>query len=679
MRVASGRLSTVVVYSSCLVPTHTRRFKRLMFGRPLASDRLEHERLNKKTALAVLSSDAISSVAYATEQTLLVLAVLGTAALVVRRSNLGGHRRAAGARRAVVPPDDLRISERRRLVHRREGQPRHRCLVSLRPPHCSPTTSSRSPCRSRAAWRRSRPRIRRSCRTRCCLCIAVDRAARAGQSARRARVGHRVQRADVRLHRDDDRADRTRAVPSGAGHDRGRRRAPRSRSVSRGASEFPMPASRSTFLILRGFAEGCVAMTGTEAISNGVGAFQGAELARTRRSRSAGWRRSSPSSSSARAFSRVTTASCRRRPRPCCRSSAGTSSAAALLYYALQYSTFAILVLAANTAFADFPRLSSILADDGYMPRQFAARGDRLAFSNGIIALAVVAALLIWLFHGDTSALIPLYAIGVFVCFTLSQAGMVMHWLQTREPGWQRRAALNGIGAVATALVSIVQVVTKFTHGAWIVVLIIPLIIVVLRRIHRHYEHFARGGRVHGPVAADVPASHGDRAGQRHHEAGRRRARLCDDDLARTCARCTSRSIRIRREDLRRRGTDVGHRRRADDHSVAVSLDLASARRLRERTASSAAKRISSRSSCRRSCRGVGRASAAQQDVALHSHGVSVPAERRRDGGAVSRRTAARLRDLVAHDDLLDDSRESRRSRSSPPARRPSDRVQQRL
>jgi hypothetical protein len=126
------------------------------------------------------------------------------------------------------------------------------------------------------------------------------------------------------------------------------------------------------------------------------------------------------------------------------------------------------------------------------MPRQFAARGDRLAFSNGIISLAVLASLLIWAFNGDTSALIPLYAIGVFVCFTLSQAGMVMHWVRSKEPGWRRRAALNGLGALATALVSIVQMATKFLHGAWIVVLIIPLIILLLRRIHRHYEHFAR-------------------------------------------------------------------------------------------------------------------------------------------------------------------------------------------
>src|SRR6185295_12488526 len=123
-------------------------------------------------------------------------------------------------------------------------------------------------------------------------------------------------------------------------------------------------------------------------------------------------------------------------------------------YYALQFSTFAILVLAANTAFADFPRLGSILAGDGYMPRQFAARGDRLAFSNGIIALAIVAIVLVWLFHGDTSALIPLYAIGVFVCFTLSQAGMVVRWYRSRQSGWRWRAALNGVGAVATAAVA---------------------------------------------------------------------------------------------------------------------------------------------------------------------------------------------------------------------------------
>ena len=105
------------------------------------------------------------------------------------------------------------------------------------------------------------------------------------------------------------------------------------------------------------------------------------------------------------------------------------------MYYALQYSTFAVLVLAANTSFADFPRLGSILANQRYLPRQLSARGDRLAFSNGIVALALVAMLLVWIFHGDTTALIPLYAIGVFLCFTLSQAGMVRRWIRTKASG----------------------------------------------------------------------------------------------------------------------------------------------------------------------------------------------------------------------------------------------------
>jgi hypothetical protein len=161
------------------------------------------------------------------------------------------------------------------------------------------------------------------------------------------------------------------------------------------------------------------------------------------------------------------------------------------LYFALQYTTFAVLVLAANTAFADFPRLAGILANDKYMPSQLAARGDRLAFSNGILALALVALLLVWLFHGDTNSLVPLYAIGVFVCFTLSQAGMVVHWRKVRDPGWLWKAWLNGIGAVATGLVSIIQIVTKFTTGGWIIAVIIPLIILLLKKIHRHYAEFA--------------------------------------------------------------------------------------------------------------------------------------------------------------------------------------------
>jgi len=267
--------------------------------------------------------------------------------------------------------------------------------------------------------------------------------------------------------------------------------APRVDALSATQHQLGFPAGFAlTYLLLRAFAEGCVAMTGTEAISNGVGAFR--QPSARNAAATLGWMAAIlatffiGTSYLARHYGVMPSAT------ETVLSQIGRHVfGGGALYFALQYATFAVLVLAANTAFADFPRLASLLATDGYMPRQFSARGDRLAFSNGIIVLALMAMLLVWLFVGDTSALIPLYAIGVFVCFTLSQTGMVVHWLKCREPGWKWRAWLNGIGAVATAGVTIVQVVTKFTHGAWIVVLIIPLIILLLRAIHRHYELFS--------------------------------------------------------------------------------------------------------------------------------------------------------------------------------------------
>src|SRR5262249_50234803 len=150
-------------------------------------------------------------------------------------------------------------------------------------------------------------------------------------------------------------------------------------------------------------------------------------------------------------------------------------------------ATALILVLAANTAFADFPRLSSILARDGYAPRQLANLGDRLVFSNGIVALAVLAAALVIIFAGNTHGLIPLYAVGVFLSFTLAQAGMVRHWYKTREEGWRLKAVINGVGAVATGVVLCVIVESKFTHGAWLIVLLIPALVVMFRSVQQHY------------------------------------------------------------------------------------------------------------------------------------------------------------------------------------------------
>jgi len=160
-------------------------------------------------------------------------------------------------------------------------------------------------------------------------------------------------------------------------------------------------------------------------------------------------------------------------------------------YYAIQAGTMLILVLAANTAYADFPRLASIVSRDRYLPRQFMNQGDRLAFSNGIVVLSTCAGILLVLFGGDTHALIPLYMIGVFVSFTLSQFGMVIHWRRMREPGWRTSAVINGFGAIVTAIVLVIVATTKAAEGAWIIILLIPALVVLFRATRQHYDHVA--------------------------------------------------------------------------------------------------------------------------------------------------------------------------------------------
>ena len=166
----------------------------------------------------------------------------------------------------------------------------------------------------------------------------------------------------------------------------------------------------------------------------------------------------------------------------------GVFGSRGLLYYAVQASTMLILVLAANTAYADFPRLASILARDRYVPRQFMNQGDRLAFSNGIVGLSILAGILLVAFGGDTHALIPLYMIGVFVSFTLSQAGMVVHWRRLQGSGWRTSAAINGFGALVTGIVLLVVATTKALEGAWIIMLLIPLNVLFFRLTRTHYD-----------------------------------------------------------------------------------------------------------------------------------------------------------------------------------------------
>ena len=248
-----------------------------------------------------------------------------------------------------------------------------------------------------------------------------------------------------------------------------------------------------TFLLLmRAFSSGAVALTGVEAISNGVPAFKQPE------SRNAAKTLRAMALILGVYFFCISVLAHRIRPtlseEETILSLLGDAvfGHGSFMYYVLQFSTMAILTLAANTAFADFPRIASILAKDGYLPRQLHNRGDRLVFSNGIIALAAVAAVLIVIFGGVTTALIPLYAVGVFCGFTLSQYGMVKHHQRHKDPGWQRHAVVNGVGAFATLIVLTVVVVSKFAIGAWVPVVLIPMIAFGLTRVKRHYSRVAR-------------------------------------------------------------------------------------------------------------------------------------------------------------------------------------------
>lgn len=239
-------------------------------------------------------------------------------------------------------------------------------------------------------------------------------------------------------------------------------------------------------LILRAFASGCTAMTGVEAISDGVPAFRRPEAD------NAGKTLITMAILLATMFLGITFLAHTLGTLPVAHESVVSQIGRRVfgtgpLYLALQAATALILVLAANTAFADFPRLSSILSRDGYAPRQLANLGDRLVFSNGVGALAVLAALLIVIFRGNTHTLIPLYAVGVFLSFTLSQAGMVRRWQKTRQGRWRLKATINGLGATATGVVLLVVVDSKFTHGAWIILLLIPLLVGMFRAVHRHY------------------------------------------------------------------------------------------------------------------------------------------------------------------------------------------------
>ena len=455
------------------------RLKRLFVGTPLPTAQQRHERLGKTTALAVFASDALSSVAYATEEILLVLILAGSVALsyslpiavaiavliaiVVSSYRQTIHAYPQGGGAYIVSKDNLGTCAG--LVAGAALLIDYVLTVAVSVAAGVAAVTSAVPVLFRyRVW----------------LCVAAVVVV-AVANLRGIRESGNLVAAPTYLFIG---SLGVLLVYGGLG------------AIFDFIPEAPYPQHPpglegvGLFLILRAFSSGCTALTGVEAVSDGVPAFKRPEAQNARVVLT--WL----GAILITLFLGITvlTYDFGILPRPeetvisqVARHVFGRSA----FYYVIQAGTMLILLLAANTSFADFPRLSFFLARDRFIPRQFAAQGDRLVFSNGIVILAGLATLLLVVFGGDTHALIPLYAVGVFLSFTLSQASMVRRWLRLREEGWRWRSWFNGLGALVTGLVMLTIAATKFTHGAWIVVFLIPTLVVMFLSVHRHYEKVA--------------------------------------------------------------------------------------------------------------------------------------------------------------------------------------------
>ena len=454
------------------------QFKRFVVGKPIPAHLAHHERLSRVTGLAVLSSDALSSVAYATEEILRVLILTGAAALTL------------SAPIAIVIATILAI-----------------VVFSYRQTiHAYPTGGGAYIVAKDNLGELPALIAAASLLIDYILTVAVSIAAGVAAITSAFPQWH-VNRVELTLGfvvvlmvgnlRGIRESGNIFAIPTyffivttlgliGVGI---------WRVVSGDVQPVVTPdpvrsegASLTMFLVLRAFANGCTAMTGVEAVSNGVPAFRPPEA------KNAAATMLMMAVLSIAMFLGITLLSQTYHILPSERETVVSQLARGVFgdrgaaYYAVQAATMLILVLAANTAYADFPRLASILARDRYVPRQFMNQGDRLAFSNGIVGLSVFAGVLLVAFGGDTHSLIPLYMIGVFVSFTLSQAGMVLHWRREGGAGWRTSAAINGAGALVTGVVLIVVAITKAAEGAWIILLLIPLNVMLFRVTRRHYD-----------------------------------------------------------------------------------------------------------------------------------------------------------------------------------------------
>jgi amino acid transporter len=480
--------------------------KRKLIGRQLASELAHHERLSKTTGLAVLSSDPLSSVAYATEEIIRVLVLAGTGALwlttpigIVIASLLlvvafsyrqTIHAYPGGGGAYIVAKDN--ISESAGLIAGASLLVDYVLTVAVSIAAGVAAITSALP-----RWHDHRVAL-------CLLFIVVL----AVGNLRGVRESGRIFAAPTyfflvalfsMLIAGAYRVFTGTATP-----------------LAPEGGVAPV-ATLTTFLVLRAFANGCTAMTGVEAISNGVPAFKPPE------ERNAAATLVIMAGLCVTLFLGTTLLAHAYQVLPSEQETVVSQLARTIFggrgipYYAVQVATMLILVLAANTAYADFPRLASIMARDRFLPRQFMNQGDRLAFSNGILVLSVFAAGLMVVFGGDTHALIPLYMIGVFVSFSLSQGGMLLKWRRERGERWRAHAFVNGLGAALTSIVLVIVSVTKFTEGAWLIIAVTPLLVLHFRSIRRHYEKvgaqlslrdWAPGPEMHNTVILPVSGVH---------------------------------------------------------------------------------------------------------------------------------------------------------------------------
>jgi amino acid transporter len=460
--------------------------KRVMVGRPLASEEMDHQRIPKWIGLPVFSSDAISSTAYATEEILFVTA-LGASSLVLGLSKLVPIAMAVAVLLAIVV-----FSYRQTIFAYPNGggsymvskdhlgeMPSLVAAASLLVDYVLVVAVSIS---AGVAAIISIPTFQGLADHRVLLCLGL------------------IAFVTIINLRGMKESGKVFAFPTyiyifslGAMLAIGL-----FRSYFGDIEQVPFNPERfdglretggslGLFLLLRGFSSGAVALSGVEAISDGVPAF------RKPQAKNAATTLLCMAAILGSLFFAVSVLAHHLHPYPTHEETVLSQMSRVVIgegpfYWVLQFATAGILILAANTAYADFPRLSSFIARDGYLPRQFMNRGDRLVFSNGVVFLAVAAAGLIVAFGGVTTALIPLYAIGVFTSFTLSQSGMVRRHLSLRQPGWRAATLISGFGAAATGIVALIVGVTKFTIGAWVPIVVVPAIIFVFKAIKRHYD-----------------------------------------------------------------------------------------------------------------------------------------------------------------------------------------------